>query len=152
MKVLLAIDDSKYSEAATQAVLREAPKDAEVSVLHVVEPIPATVGDETRVYITDIGGMRLAQLKQAETLVARAAEVLRPAGFKVTTFVEEGDPIAKIIDRATALKVDLIVLGSHGRKGFDRLLLGSVSDGVASHAPCTVEIVRLPEERYAKVA
>lgn len=153
MKILLAIDGSKFSEATTQAVAKRIPaKDMEVTVLHVIEPLPVTVGDETRVYITDIEAMRQAQLKQAEAVVARAADVLRPVGFKVTTLVEEGDPVTKIIDHAAAWEADLIVVGSHGRRGLGRLLLGSVSERVARHAPCTVEIVRLPAERIAKAA
>ncbi len=153
MKILLAIDDSKFSEATTQAVLKQTQaKDTEVEVLHVVEPLPVTVGDETRVYTTDMEAMRQAQLKKAEVLVAWAADVLRPAGFKVTTLVEEGDPVTKIINSAAAWKADLIVLGSHGLRGFQRLLLGSVSEGVARHAPCTVEIVRVPAEHLAKAA
>ena len=153
MKILVAIDGSKFSEATTQAVLKHTQtKDTEVALLHVVEPLPAVVGDETRVYIPDMEAMRQAQLKQAEALVAWAANLLRPAGFKVSTLVEEGDPVTKIIDRAAAWKADLIVLGSHGLKGFERLLLGSVSEGVARHAPCTVEIVRMPPERVAKAA
>lgn len=153
MKILLAIDGSKFSEATIQAVLKQtAAKDTEVSVLHVVEPLRVNVGDETRMYFTDIETVRQAQLKQAELLVARTAEVLRPAGFKVTTLVEEGDPVTKIIDRAAAWEADLIVLGSHGLKGFERVLLGSVSEGVARHAPCTVEIVRGPAKRIAKAA
>ncbi len=152
MKILLAIDGSKFSEATTQAVAKHNPTNTEVAVLHVVEPLPVAVGDETRIYITDIEAMRQAQLKRAEALVASAADVLRPAGFKVTTVVEEGHPITKIIDRAAAWKADLIVLGSHGLRGFERVLLGSVSEGVARHAPCTVEIVRVSAERMAKAA
>jgi nucleotide-binding universal stress UspA family protein len=96
--------------------------------------------------------VRRGQRAHTKGLVARTADVLRPAGFNVTTLVEEGHPVTKIIGHATAWKADLIVLGSHGRTGFDRLLLGSVSEGVARHAPCTVEIVRLPAERAARAA
>ncbi len=153
MKILVAIDGSKFSEATMQAVANRTPtKDTEVSVLHVVEPLSVVVGDETRVYSPNIEEVRHAQLKRAETLVAGAADLLRAAGFKVTTLVEEGDPVTKIIDRAAEWGADLIVLGSHGLKGFERLLLGSVSEGVARHAPCTVEIVRAPAKRVAKAA
>jgi len=153
MRILLAIDGSRFSEATTKAVANRTPtKDTEVSVLHVVEPLSAVVGDETRVYIPDIEAVRQAQLKRAKALVAWAADLLRAADFQVTTLVEEGDPVTKIIDHAVAWKADVIVLGSRGLKGFERLLLGSVSEGVARHAPCTVEIVRTPAERIAKAA
>ncbi len=153
MKILVAIDSSEFSEPTTKAVANRTPtKDTEVSVLHVVEPLPVVVGDETRVYSPNIEEVRQAQLKRGETLVAWAADLLRAAGFKVTTLVEEGDPVTKIVDRAADWGADLIVLGSHGLKGFDRLLLGSVSEGVARQAPCTVEIVRAPAKRVAKAA
>jgi hypothetical protein len=53
-----------------------------------------------------------------------------------------GHPVQEIVDRAEHWGADLIVVGSHGYRGFKRLLLGSVSQAVASHAQCSVEIVR----------
>ncbi len=76
-------------------------------------------------------------------MLAQAAQTLRPAGFKVTSSVEEGDPREVILNSADTWNADLIMVGSHGRKGFDRLLVGSVSEAVARHARCSVEIVRI---------
>ena len=70
--------------------------------------------------------------------------MLRSKGLKVTTTVEQGDPKSKIIEAASKWHADLIVVGSHGRKGLEHFLLGSVSDAVARHAGCSVEIVRIP--------
>jgi nucleotide-binding universal stress UspA family protein len=53
-----------------------------------------------------------------------------------------GEPRAFILDEAKAWGADLIVLGSHGRHGLDRLLMGSVSESVALYAHCSVEVVR----------
>lgn len=53
-----------------------------------------------------------------------------------------GTPEEAILDEAEKWDADLIVVGSHGFKGLDRFLLGSVSHDVAIHAPCSVEIVR----------
>ena len=74
--------------------------------------------------------------------MARAAKTLENAGFNVTTAVVEGDPRTALIDGASQWHADLIMVGSHGRTGLNRLLMGSVSDAVASHAPCSVQIVR----------
>jgi nucleotide-binding universal stress UspA family protein len=60
----------------------------------------------------------------------------------VTIEVGEGDPKDVILNIATAWSADLIVMGSHGRTGLDKLLLGSVSQAVALHAPCSVAIIR----------
>ena len=68
--------------------------------------------------------------------------MLRKAGFQSTGLVRTGDARHEIIDYAAAWPADLIVIGSHGRRGLDRFLLGSVSEGVVRHAPCSVEVVR----------
>jgi nucleotide-binding universal stress UspA family protein len=144
MRVLLAIDDSKFSQAATQALIeRSVPKDTEVRVLYVLTPIKRLMG-EMETQIGDASALEHAQLMQAKTLVEEAAQRLRAARLNVTTVVEEGDPKTRIIDYAAQWHADLIVLGSHGRRGIDRFLLGSVSEAVARHAPCSVEIVRFP--------
>ena len=79
--------------------------------------------------------------EQAQGLVAKAARELRDAGFQVETAIEVGDAKAVILDAAAKWPADLIVLGSHGRKGLERFLMGSVSEAVARHAHCSVQIV-----------
>ena len=72
--------------------------------------------------------------KKAEQLVQRAAEQLQAAGFQTAIAT---------IEQASEWHADLIVMGSHGRKGLDRFLLGSVAESVMRYASCSVEIVRL---------
>jgi nucleotide-binding universal stress UspA family protein len=138
MKVLLAIDDSKFSEAAAQAIIDHMrPEPTEVCVLHVAE-MPV-------VPYSYVGPVREESLKMSKELVERIGGQLGKAGYKVQTVVEEeGDPRAKIIDRAAHWKADLIVMGSHGRKGLDRFLMGSVAESVVRHAGCSVLVVRIP--------
>lgn len=149
MKILLAIDGSKFSEAATQAVIRQIrPEQAEVCVLHIVEPlllIPEfRLGNLERLKASE------KQLrKDGEELVTRAEQLLRKAGFKVHTKIREGDHRAEIIDEAAEWGADLIVLGSHGRRGLNRFLLGSVAEFVSRHADCSVEIVRISNKKLA---
>jgi nucleotide-binding universal stress UspA family protein len=87
-----------------------------------------------------------AETKQAQVLVAKVADGLRSNGLKVTAAVEQGEPKSKIIEAASKWHADLIVVGSHSRKGLKHFLLGSVSDAVARHAGCSVEIARIPSE------
>jgi nucleotide-binding universal stress UspA family protein len=133
--ILLAIDDStRFSEAATQVIVQQMrPEQTEVCVLHVVEPL---------FFTTDTGEHKL--LEKGRQLVMRSAQLLGQAGFQVKTAVEDGDPRTAIVDYAAHHKVDLIVVGCHGRKGMDRFLIGSVSENIARHAHCSVEIVRTP--------
>jgi nucleotide-binding universal stress UspA family protein len=143
MKILMAIDDSKSSEEATQALIAQAqPKATEVRVLHVIEPLPIAYSGGEWGYSVDWQKVTQEQRKQAEALVTETADKLRGAGFTVTAAVEEGTAKSVIIDSATKWPADLILVGSHGRKGLDRFLLGSVSAAVARHAPCSVQIVR----------
>lgn len=144
MKIVLAIDGSKFSEAAIQTVINQArPQDTEIQVLHVVEPPSLLVAREMGGYDRALDAVWEAETKQAEALVTKVADELRSKNLKVTTTVEQGDPQSKIIDAASKWGADLIVVGSHGRKGLENFLLGSVSEGVARHASCSVEIVRI---------
>jgi nucleotide-binding universal stress UspA family protein len=143
LKILLAIDGSRFSEAATQAVIRQMrPEQTEVCVFHVVEPL--LLIPEFRLGNLEALKESEKQLRRhGENLVTRAEQLLRKAGFKVHTKIREGDHRAEIIDHAAEWGADLIVLGSHGRKGLNRFLLGSVAEFVARHAACSVEIVRI---------
>jgi nucleotide-binding universal stress UspA family protein len=143
MKILLAIDESKSSEAAVQSVMAMAARPGtEVKVLNVLEPPSLLLGREMSGPDPEFEGVWNALREQAKALVGKATEALRKAGLNVTPALEEGDPKSKIIDLAKQWHADLIVVGSHGRKGINRFLLGSVSDAVARHAHCSVEIIR----------
>lgn len=144
MKILLEIDDSEFSEAAIEAVIRQAtPQETEVKVLHVIEPIPIYPNGQAWGYGPEASQVLKEQRNEAEELVARAGQTLREKSFKVMTAIEEGNPKEVIIDSAAEWHADLIVVGSHGRKGLDRFFMGSVSDAVARHAHCSVQIVRV---------
>jgi nucleotide-binding universal stress UspA family protein len=142
MKVLLAIDDSKFSEAALQTLIAQSrPGGVEIRALHVVERPSFSVPPEAAMgYVPDLEDQR----KEARKLVERAAATLRTAGFKADPEVREGDIRELILDSAAQWGAGLIVLGSHGRRGLQRFLLGSVAESVARHAHCSVEIVRGP--------
>ena len=142
MKILLAVDDSKFSEAAVQAVIaRHKVQCLEVRVLHAAEPPTLFTAPEMAEYVPPE-----ESAQEAKALVAKNADAIRSTGINVTTSIVQGDPKSAIIDDAEAWGADLIVLGSHGRKGLQRFLLGSVSEAVLRHAHCSVEVVRLPSK------
>ncbi|HXJ18276.1 MAG TPA: universal stress protein [Candidatus Polarisedimenticolia bacterium] len=144
MKVLLAIDDSESSKAAVQTVIKQLPPQrTEVRLLHVVGPIlfpPYWLAGR----IEEIEAAERDAVEQGEKIVGHAEQLLAKAGFKVNSVVKKGEPRAVIVDYAAHWKADVIFVGSHGRKGLDRLLIGSVSEAVLHHAHCSVEIVRVP--------
>ena len=88
-------------------------------------------------------GFRQESLKHGREIVQQAECLLSNAGYKTQTAVEEGDPKSKIIDQAAEWKAELIVMGSHGRKGGDRFFICSVAEAVSRHAECSVEIGRI---------
>lgn len=142
MKILLAIDDTKFSEAAAQAVIaHHRLQGLEVLVFHAAEPPTVLVGPVIAEYMPP-----RESAQEGNALVMKIADAMRSAGINVTTAIVEGDPKSTIIDDAKTWGADLIVLGSHGRKGLERFLLGSVSEAVMRHAHCSVEIVRLPSK------
>jgi len=136
MRVLLAVDDSKFSEAATQAAIDQcSATETDLLVMNVVDlklPIPPLYAEE----------FRQGSLRHGREVVLYTKKELSDAGFTAETIVEEGDPKQKIIDRAKCWNADLIFVGSHGWKGLDHFLMGSVSEAVARNAPCSVEVVR----------
>ena len=80
------------------------------------------------------------QYRQAQQVVQDTAQTLAGPDFAVSTDVRLGDPVTTVCEVGNSH--DLIVVGSHGRKGFDRFLLGSVSHGIVHRAGCSVLVVR----------
>lgn len=142
MKILLAIDGSPCSEAAVEEVARRPwPADTQVRVVSVVEP-PAPLVAEPYMGVTGyFAEAEQALRRQAEEAVGRASAKLRD-GLQVSTEVLTGSAKRGIVEEAESWGADLVVVGSHGYRSWERMLLGSVSQSVAAHAPCSVEIVR----------
>lgn len=146
MKVLLPVDGSRHSQEAVDAVARRQwPPGTVIRVLSVAHMLPPPA-IEFAISGPTLEEIRQAQKAQAQRLTTSVAESLKKAGLETETVVREGEPRAEIIDEATERGADLIVIGSHGHTGVKRWLLGSVAQYVASHAPCSVEIVRRRNE------
>ncbi len=142
MRILLATDGSDSSEAAFSVVQsRPWPADTVVLVLSVVQP-PLPMVDPTTALAPIQFETVASQLTEAtRRSVNRSAERLRDH-LAVETAIRTGDPRLEIVQAAEDWKADLIVLGSHGRTGVSRWLLGSVAEYVVRHAPCSVEVAR----------
>jgi nucleotide-binding universal stress UspA family protein len=127
MKILLPVDDSKFSQAAIDAVIAQAtPRETEVRIVHALEPIYThgyTLG-----YVPDASQILKQQREYANGLLVRASQKLCDKGFTGTTALEVGNPKVLIIDSPSEWHADLIVVGSQGRKGLEHFLLGSVSE------------------------
>jgi len=152
MRVLLALDNSKSSQAALRAIPAEMrTKGIQVRILHVVEEILTYISSEMMPhFVRQAADIEEERRKEARQLVRRAAVALRKSGFEVSEAVDSGDPKEKILDHAARWHADLIILGSHGFRGLSRFLMGSVSEAVARHARCSVQIVRIQPARKRK--
>jgi nucleotide-binding universal stress UspA family protein len=144
MRILMGVDDSNFAEDTLRAIIAERRADnTEVLILHVLQPVGPAPPQMTYGYAPELE----AEKKAADTLLVRIADELRAAGFQAETRMGVGDVREGIIDCAEEWNADLIVMGSHGKSGIQRFLLGSVSEFVARHAKCSVEIVRAPRSR-----
>lgn len=149
MKILLAIDGSQWSDSAVDAMLKHMnPSQCEVLVLHAIETLKLIPTPTAMVLgpfmVEDYFVMQKQWKEEGEKLVARIAKQLESAGFKTMSRVREGDARSVILKYARKWKPNVILLGSQGKRGLDRLLLGSVAEAVARQAACSVEIVRTP--------
>jgi nucleotide-binding universal stress UspA family protein len=141
-KILLATDGSSYSECAARSIAeRPWGKGTEVKIVSVIDPvIPATDPWYAAGEVMDrIRDQKRAECEQA---VRSAKELLSGAGLTTSVSVHEGVPKWRILDEAQEWGANIIVVGSHGRRGLTRLLLGSVSEAVAMNALCSVEVIR----------
>ena len=149
MRILLATDGSNFSDAAVTEVANGLwPTGSEVKIISVVEtPVMPVI--EAWVPPGDYyEALEKAAEEQASATLERAATRLRSRqkdGLRVTTEIIRGHPKHAIVEEADNWDADLVVVGSHGYRGLTRLWLGSVSQAVASHARCSVEIVRSRE-------
>jgi len=148
MRILLATDGSDWSDQAARSIAeRPWPAGTEVRVLNVVElilPTTRALFEPPFVDAALMESLREEAMKKSQAAVDSAEETLSAAGLEVSESISVllTGPKTLILEEAQAWGADLIVLGSHGRRGVDRFLLGSVSEGVALHALCSVEVIR----------
>lgn len=121
-RILVPCDFSAFSARALERAAAIARwYEARLTVLHVV-PL----------------AQDLPPREVAAAELARFVEPARDAGVPIETAVAEGDPVREILGRASESRADLLVIGTHGRGGFERWVLGSVTEKVLRKAPCPV--------------
>ena len=140
--ILVPVDGSETAQKAVEkaAGLARAYGSA-VSVIYVIDPYPFTgLGSDFAYGQAEYLSAASAEAKEA-TEAAQA--VLSQTGARVSTQVVEAHTIWRgILETAKTLGADLIVMGSHGRRGLDKVVLGSVAQRVLSHAQLSVLVVR----------
>jgi nucleotide-binding universal stress UspA family protein len=155
MRILLAVDGSTFSNAAVREVTRRPwPTGSEVKIISVVEPAippsPEVWGMSAGDYIEEQTEWRRSHARKTLAAAERLLHTNEDKTLKVTTEILTGPPRQVILDESDQWGADLIVIGSHGYGFWNRLLLGSVSQAVASYARCSVEIVKRLEVEKAE--
>lgn len=147
-KILLAVDGSVYGEAAARAIAeRPWPARSEVRVLSVVEvvlPAMHALFDPPFVQSDEVQRLRVEAVARAQKAVSDAVAILAPSGLAVSETISvllDGTKEV-ILQEALDWGADWLFVGSHGRQGAERLLMGSVSEAIAMQANCSVEVVR----------
>lgn len=139
-RVLVPYDTSEQAEYALEHALGEFAS-ADIVLEHVIEPSATYVGEggyDTTLY--------RRQLEDAREMLETVRE--RHDADRIETVVHFGRPVHKILQTVDEHEIDHVVIGSHGRDGATRLLLGSVAETVVRRAPVPVTVVRTPSDGY----
>jgi nucleotide-binding universal stress UspA family protein len=133
--IVLATDGSKYSAVASaRAIAFARSYGGELKVLSVVD-VPTEFYAEAPQAVDDL-------VRKAKSYVADVKKQAETAGVKAETFVGEAEAHEAVNNLAREQKADMIVIGSHGRTGLRRLLMGSVAEKVIGYATCPVLVVK----------
>lgn len=144
--ILVPVDFSPHSRAAaTRACRLASAMNASVRVIHALHLPPIALESSVPSEIWD--DLRRSESEKLETL-RRALE--ERCDVEITTAFEERDPVDMILSAALATEVDLVVMGTHGHRGVDRFLLGSVAERTLQRAPVPVLVVREDETEAAE--
>ena len=137
-RILIAVDENPIAAHAADVGIDLARSlGAEVGFIHVIDPSGLVAS------ASGVPSDKIAEMAQREgkRLVAAFRQRM-PAHLTALEFVEIGRPALKIVEAAQQWPADLIVVGSHGRKGITRTLMGSIAEGIMRHAPCPVVVVK----------
>ena len=141
-RVTLAVDDSKHSRTAARFLRsRLLPDSATTTILSLAE---RPVTDLAVRYLSkaQVAELERPVVERATKLVATLRDEFLKEGFAVDTDVQMGHVIDRIVKQVEATHADLLVIGSRDLTKIERLHLGSVSESLLRHAPCSVLIVR----------
>lgn len=146
MKILITTDGSDFSRAAIEKCCQiiVTPENTAIKIVSVYEIIvPIDAFPTVPEFSEELEHSAHRQAEEyAEQAAAQIREYFPNSGIDLTVQVSMGAPDRILVETAEQWKADLVVVGSHGRGFWGRMLLGSVSDSLIHHAPCSVLVVR----------
>lgn len=145
MRVLIALDELNCANEVINFVTEHNWEDnSEFSLINVVAPI--TLDMPLASYPTFLESISQAAQEEGRFILKTAAKKLQDKHcLNVHTELMIGHPSQVIVSHAKEWKADLIIMGSHGRKGVEKFFYGSVSEDISGAAPCSVLVLRLPD-------
>jgi nucleotide-binding universal stress UspA family protein len=140
-KILVPTDFSDYSSHALDWALQFAPKfDAKITLVHSIEVPDTTISYEL------VSDFLMKVRAAAEEELAQKAERI-PTEYFGTTHILEGTPSEELLKFAESNGYDMIIMGTHGRRGLAHLLLGSTAERIIRTSKIPVLTLRIPEEK-----
>ena len=136
-RILVPLDDSEPARSALSEAFELFPS-ATIVVLNVIDPSEFNSGVQGNL----AGSVYEAKQELAEDLFAEARTAASEHDVSIETVLETGDPVDLILDVAETEDIDHIVMGSHGRSGLSRIIVGSVAEAVIREAPVSVTVSR----------
>jgi nucleotide-binding universal stress UspA family protein len=151
MKIILATDGTKHSEMAAGMLGKLALQAGDVvKIISVIDMAMPLAIDMYAGYLPNTAELEKIARENAETTLEETSKLARRIINDEAVLIESetlvGSPESRIVECAEEFGAELIIVGSHGYNRWERLLLGSVSDSVIHHAPCSVLVVRTPAE------
>jgi nucleotide-binding universal stress UspA family protein len=151
MKVLLATDGTKHSECALKIIGRfNLSEGDEIKIVSVVDMAVPLAVDIYAGYVPSTVELEKVSKENAERVLnstkEKLQEIFAGRNIYISTEILIGSPETRIVEAASEMKAEMVIVGSHGYNRWERLLLGSVSDAVVHHAPCSVLVVRTASE------
>jgi nucleotide-binding universal stress UspA family protein len=149
-KILVAVDESETSQHALQQAIELAKKlSASVRMVHVLDMSWLPIGPEVAI---DTGALSAARRGVGEKIIAAVRDTAKAAGFEAdAVLIETETPTQQvaetIVREAARWGADLLVMGTHGRRGFQHLMLGSVAEQTVRRSPGPVLLIPSPKGR-----
>lgn len=143
-KILVPVDFSRHSQQALDYALEfAAPLQAEVLVLHVVEPVAyATPADLYAGMATQLGSLLAEQRRSARRQLDQVVEASSKRGVRMSAHLRDGVAYREVVEAAKKLGAGMIIQATHGRTGLAHVLMGSVAERVVRTAECPVLTIR----------
>lgn len=139
-RILIPIDGSEYSMHAVEygiSIAKTHP-DVQIMIVHVIDEVVL----DKLTKINERENFERELKNDGQRHVSYAVGIAEKEGVKTTSLIAKGRPFEQIVHLAKDLNMDLIVMGTYGRRGAERILIGSVAERVIEYAHCPVLVVK----------